>query len=180
MRTFLWVSAFILISSAAYGDPVPAGGGAAGRSALGRDAVSVATAPPAQTPGTGRPMKRERRRPGKGGSAPVAVSKPAPSPLSLVTAEDYFRTGMQKYYSQDHGTAVALLCQYVSLLPDDSGVPAALLVIGRGYAALKRPLPALEAFGQIIDRFSRSREALWSIAAMAEIGLENPSLRYPP
>lgn len=173
MRTFLWVSAFILISATAYGGPAPAGRAVAEGSALA--SPTAAPSPRGETP-----AGRAGRRSGKVVSPPVAVAKPAPPPPSPVVAEDDFRAGMQKYYGQDHGAAVALLCRYVSLFPDAGGVPPALLVIGRGYAALKRPLPALEVFGRIIDRFPRSPEALWSVAAIADIGLENPSLKYPP
>ena len=180
MKVFLGVSALLLLCAVTYADSGPAGHAAAGSAVLAGRAASPQGELQAPSPARSRPEKRERRERQALPAAPAAPPKPAPPAELALTAEDFFRAGVQKYYGQDYGAAVSLLCQYVSLFPKDSQVPGALFVIGKGYEALKRPRAALGVFGRILARFPHSQEALWSVVAIADIGLRNPAPNYPP
>jgi tetratricopeptide (TPR) repeat protein len=180
VKVILGVSALILLCAATYADSGPAGHAAARSAVLAGSAASSPGELRAVPPAGSHPERRERRKQQAPAAVPGAPPKPAPPAVLALTAEDFFRAGMQKYYGQDYGAAVSLLCQYVSLFPNDSQVSGALFVIGKGYETLKRPLAALGVFGRIIARFPHSQEALWSVVAIADIGLGNPALNYPP
>lgn len=180
MKTFLWVSAFIFICSAVYADKGPVDSRVSGKAPLESPGLASPDAAVSLSAPGAIPAKRVESRERKVSTRRAAKLKPVLPPFSPVTAEDFFRAGMQKYYGQDHGAAVSLLCQYVSLFPDDSRVPTALFVVGKGYEAMERHLSALGIFGRIIDQFPQRQEALWSVVAIADLGLGTPSVKYPP
>lgn len=145
---------------------------------------------PVKAPGSkGSPAAPSTRRT-PAGESPAPQSKTEPSSLkeekpslpkvSASTAEDQYRSGVQSYRDFRYDETIGFLSRYMSLSPNGSQCSAALFIMGKSFEALNRPLSALGIFGRILEQYPQSPEAFLSILAMADIGVAQPTLSYPP
>lgn len=87
--------------------------------------------------------------------------------------------GYHKYRSRKFSEAVDVFSQYVSLYPADEWAKSVAMALGRSLAEMGQETTALKVFGQVIERYPDSREAVEAAVAMASIGVEKPGLRVP-
>jgi tetratricopeptide (TPR) repeat protein len=112
-------------------------------------------------------------------SLPVADNKPETTKAPAINVEDYLKTGMQYYYDHKYDSAISSLSQYISLSPNASQHAAVILTIGKSLEEMNRHRAALTLYGRIIEQYPNTPEASLSMIAIADIGVDNPALRYP-
>ena len=153
-----------------------------------------------RTPVIPPPVTGELPARGKGGKSPLrpapAGEKPLPPgksdatslkeelqnlpKVSASTADEQYRAGVQSYRDLRYNEAIGSLSRYMSLAPRGNQCSSALFIMGKCYESLNRPLSALGIYGQILEQYPQSPEAFLSILALADIGVAQPTLSYPP
>ncbi|HET7540320.1 MAG TPA: PEGA domain-containing protein [Polyangiaceae bacterium] len=151
IRRISWLalpSALYLSTSPAHAEPVPAAPAAAPKPAPAAPAAAPKpTATPKATPAA-KPAAK---------AAPAASSEPAPkseAELNKAQAAQRFDRGLQLFNEGDNAGALAEFKQTYALMPN----PIVLFNIGLVYAAMGRPVDAVDALGAVVDSATLSAE----------------------
>ena len=85
--------------------------------------------------------------------------------------------GRHKMSLRRYDEAVIALSFHVNIYPDDPEAPKVLLLLAQAYRLNGQYEAALAVFDQILNKYPKSDEAVLSLLAMAEQGVEKPGLR---
>ena len=109
----------------------------------------------------------------------VADNKLETAKAAVINVEDYLKTGMQNYYDRKYDGAISSLSQYISLSPNSNQHATVILTIGKSLEEMNRHRAALSIYGRVIEQYPNTPEASLSMIAIADIGVDNPTLKYP-
>jgi tetratricopeptide (TPR) repeat protein len=98
---------------------------------------------------------------------------------SKANLEDDLKTGLQNFHDRKYENAISNLSRYISLSNNNDRHPAALLIIANSFEEINQIPSALKIFSRIIERYTDSPEAMFSAIALADIGVADPTLKYP-
>ncbi|MCL2669967.1 MAG: tetratricopeptide repeat protein [Syntrophaceae bacterium] len=161
-------------------------------------AAAKAPPPPPAPAGKGKetvkplaPSSTVRKPEGSGTRAAAVPSPPpqepkrtgtaaiVPTPPLLQNPEDYFRRGMQAYQARLYEQAIAFLSQYLSMAPRGQQQISAMMILGKSLDEINQPRTALGIYSRLLEAHPNSPETGLIIMAMADIGLNNPGIKYP-